>query len=142
LNSDDPIDELNDIIPDEDIPTAFHDPLDDLLHNNEILEAINPNLKLPGPQTDSQPSSFFSVRFFKYFSLLYLLSIFSFLIDIDKSARTFKTNVLIRLKVISITGDFSILFTKNIYLFCVYFHQSCESNVFFFCLHCNHHFVK
>ncbi|CAF4697910.1 unnamed protein product, partial [Rotaria sp. Silwood1] len=55
-NSDDPIDELDAIIDDEDLTMTFHDPLDDLFQNNEMLEVINPNLKLPRPQIDSKPT--------------------------------------------------------------------------------------
>lgn len=62
-SSDDPIDELDAIIDDEDITMTFHDPLDDLFQDNEILEVINPNLKIPRAQLDSQSNSFFSVRF-------------------------------------------------------------------------------
>ncbi len=62
-SSDDPIDELDAIIDDEDITMTFHDPLDDLFDDNEMLEVINPNLKLPRPQVDSQPTGLFSVRF-------------------------------------------------------------------------------
>ncbi|CAF1151520.1 unnamed protein product [Rotaria sp. Silwood1] len=57
-NSDDPIDELDAIIDDEDLTMTFHDPLDDLFQNNEMLEVINPNLKLPRPQIDSKPTDF------------------------------------------------------------------------------------
>ncbi|CAF3337216.1 unnamed protein product [Rotaria socialis] len=58
--SDDPIDELDAIIDDEDLTMTFHDPLDDLFQDNEMLEVINPNLALPRPQMDSQPSGLFS----------------------------------------------------------------------------------
>jgi len=73
-SSDDPIDELDAIIDDEDIAMTFHDPLDDLFDDNEMLEVINPNLKLPRPQIDTQSTGLFSVRF--VFSYLYLLFIF------------------------------------------------------------------
>jgi hypothetical protein len=62
-NSDDPIDELDAIIDDEDITMTFHDPLDDLFDDDQMLEVINPNLKIPRVQTDPEPASFFSVRF-------------------------------------------------------------------------------
>jgi hypothetical protein len=61
LSSYDPIDELDAIIDDEDINTTFHDPLDDLFEDNEVLEAINPNLKLSRPNIDSKPTGLFSV---------------------------------------------------------------------------------
>jgi hypothetical protein len=73
-SSDDPIDELDAIIDDEDVAMTFHDPLDDLFDDNEMLEVINPNLKLPRPQIDTQSTGLFSVRFI--FSYLYLLFIF------------------------------------------------------------------
>ncbi|CAF0783623.1 unnamed protein product [Rotaria sordida] len=60
-NSDDPIDELDAIIDDEDIAMTFHDPLDDLFQDNQMLEVINPNLKLPRPQIDSKPTGLFSL---------------------------------------------------------------------------------
>ena len=63
---DDPIDELDAIIDDEDIAMTFHDPLDDLFQDNEMLEAINPNLKLPRAQIDSQPRGIFSVGSFLF----------------------------------------------------------------------------
>ena len=66
-DSDDPIDELDAIIDDEDITMTFHDPLDDLFEDNEMLEVINPNLKLPRPQMNSQPTGLFSVRDFFLF---------------------------------------------------------------------------
>jgi hypothetical protein len=69
-SSDDPIDELDAIIDDEDIAMTFHDPLDDLFDDNEMLEVINPNLKIPRPQIDTQSTGLFSVRF--VFSYLYL----------------------------------------------------------------------
>lgn len=53
-NSDDPIDELDAIIDDEDITMTFHDPLDDLFDDNEALEVINPNFRIPRAQVDSQ----------------------------------------------------------------------------------------
>ncbi|CAF1457750.1 unnamed protein product, partial [Adineta ricciae] len=59
-DTDDPIHELDDVIPDDDIAMTFHDPLDDLFQDNEMLEVINPNLKLPRPQVDSQPTGLFS----------------------------------------------------------------------------------
>jgi hypothetical protein len=62
-STDDPIDELDAIIDDEDITMTFHDPLDDLFQDDEMLEVINPNLKLPRPQVNSRPSGLFSVRF-------------------------------------------------------------------------------
>lgn len=52
-NSDDPIDELDAIIDDEDITMTFHDPLDDLFEDNEMLEVINPNFRIPRAQLDS-----------------------------------------------------------------------------------------
>lgn len=52
-NSDDPIDELDAIIDDEDITMTFHDPLDDLFQETEMLEVINPNLKLPRAHIDT-----------------------------------------------------------------------------------------
>ena len=57
--SDDPIDDLDAIIDDDDddIGMAFHDPLDDLFQENEMLEVINPNLRLPGSQGGSKGSS-------------------------------------------------------------------------------------
>ncbi|CAF3469005.1 unnamed protein product [Rotaria sp. Silwood1] len=65
-NSDDPIDELDAIIDDEDLTMTFHDPLDDLFQNNEMLEVINPNLKLPRPQIDSKPTGLFSTMNLQY----------------------------------------------------------------------------
>jgi hypothetical protein len=65
-NSDDPIDELDAIIDDEDITMTFHDPLDDLFENDDILEVINPNLKIPRAQIEPESTGFFSVRF-RYF---------------------------------------------------------------------------
>ena len=60
--TDDPIDELDAIIDDEDITTNFHDELDDIFADKQIVEVINPNLKLPRPQVDSRPTGLFSVR--------------------------------------------------------------------------------
>jgi len=57
----DPIDELDAIIDHEDLNTTFHDPLDELYDDNEMLEATNPNLKLPRPNVDSRPTGLFSV---------------------------------------------------------------------------------
>ncbi|CAF1385731.1 unnamed protein product, partial [Rotaria magnacalcarata] len=57
--SDDPIDELDAIIDDEDLTMTFHDPLDDLFQDNEMLEVINPNLALPHSQMSSEPSDRF-----------------------------------------------------------------------------------
>ncbi|CAF4129363.1 unnamed protein product, partial [Rotaria sp. Silwood2] len=71
-NSDDPIDELDAIIDDEDITMTFHDPLDDLFQDNEMLEVINPNLKLPRPQIDSKPTGLFSVRYLVVFLIRHL----------------------------------------------------------------------
>lgn len=63
ISSDDPIDELDAIIDNEDLDLTFHDPLNDLFDDNdEMLEAINPNLQIPRPQVDSKPSGLFSVR--------------------------------------------------------------------------------
>jgi hypothetical protein len=77
--SDDPIDELDAIIDDEDIAMTFHDPIDDIFQDNEMLEVINPNLKLPRPQVNSQPTGLFSVReFFLFF--IYNLSFFFILV--------------------------------------------------------------
>ena len=66
--SHDPINELDDIIEDEDITMTFHDPLDDLIQDNEMFEVINPNLKLPGPQSDSRFAGLLSVRCFSFLS--------------------------------------------------------------------------
>ena len=56
--SDDPIDDLDAIIDDDDdLAMAFHDPLDDLFQDNQMLEVINPNLRLPGSQGGSKRSS-------------------------------------------------------------------------------------
>jgi hypothetical protein len=61
-HSDDPIDDIDAIIDDDDINMAFHDPLDDLFQDDQnILEVINPNLRLPRPQVDSKPIGLFSV---------------------------------------------------------------------------------
>lgn len=60
-NSDDPIDELDAIIDDEDITMTFHDPLDDLFDDNEALEVINPNFRIPRAQVNSQPTDGSSV---------------------------------------------------------------------------------
>lgn len=62
-STDDPIDELDAVIDNEDIDLSmtFHDPLDDLFDNEEMLEVINPNLRLPRPQVDSKPTGLFSV---------------------------------------------------------------------------------
>lgn len=59
---DDPIDELDAIIDNDDLTMTFHDPLDDLFNDDEMLEVINPNLKVPRPQVDSKPTGRFSVR--------------------------------------------------------------------------------
>jgi hypothetical protein len=61
LSSYDPIDELDAIIDNEDIEMAFHDSLNDLYEDNEMLEIVNPNLKLPRPNIDSKPTGLFSV---------------------------------------------------------------------------------
>ena len=61
-DDDDPIHALDAIIDDDDIAMTFHDPLDDLFDDNEMLEVINPNLKIPRPQVNSQPAGLFSVR--------------------------------------------------------------------------------
>ncbi len=61
LSSYDPIDELDSIIDNEDINMTFHDPLNELYEDNETLEVINPNLKLPRPNVDSKPTGLFSV---------------------------------------------------------------------------------
>jgi hypothetical protein len=66
-SSDDPIDELDAIIDDEDITMTFHDPLDDLFDDDQMLEVINPNLKIPRAHMDSQPTGLFSVRFLVLF---------------------------------------------------------------------------
>ncbi|CAF3505225.1 unnamed protein product [Rotaria sordida] len=60
ISSNDPIDELDAIIDNDDLNLTFHDSLDDLYEDNEILEAVNPNVKLPRPNIDSKPSGFFS----------------------------------------------------------------------------------
>ncbi|CAF3931183.1 unnamed protein product [Rotaria magnacalcarata] len=57
----DPIDELDSIIDNEDLNVTFHDPLNDLFEDDDILEAINPNVILPRPIVDSKPSGLFSV---------------------------------------------------------------------------------
>ncbi|CAF0812527.1 unnamed protein product [Didymodactylos carnosus] len=56
----DPFDDLDDIIDDDDLTTMFHDPLDNLFDDEEIIEVYNPNLKLPRPQVDTQPTGLFS----------------------------------------------------------------------------------
>jgi hypothetical protein len=61
LSSYDPIDELDSIIDNEDINTTFHDPLNDLFDDDEILEVRNPNIRLPRPNVDSNPTGLFSV---------------------------------------------------------------------------------
>jgi len=61
LSSYDPIDELDSIIDNEDVNTTFHDPLNDLFDDNEIFEIRNPNLKLPRPNVDLNPTGLFSV---------------------------------------------------------------------------------
>ncbi|CAF2139567.1 unnamed protein product [Rotaria magnacalcarata] len=57
----DPIDELDSIIDNEDLNVTFHDPINDLFEDDDILEAINPNVILPRPIVDSKPSGLFSV---------------------------------------------------------------------------------
>ncbi|CAF3617914.1 unnamed protein product [Rotaria socialis] len=57
----DPIDELDSIIDNEDLNVTFHDPLNDLFDDDDMLEAINPNVMLPRPIVDSKPSGLFSV---------------------------------------------------------------------------------
>ncbi len=57
----DPIDELDAIIDHEDLNMTFHDPLDELYDDNEMLEVMNPNLKLPRPNVNSKPTGLFSV---------------------------------------------------------------------------------
>lgn len=57
----DPIDELDAIIDNEDINGTFHDSLDELYGDNDMLEVMNPNLKLPRPNVDSKPAGLFSV---------------------------------------------------------------------------------
>jgi hypothetical protein len=101
-STDDPIDELDAIIGDEDTGTIFHDPLDDLFDDNdldnEMLEVINPNLKLPRPQLDSQPTGLFSVRIFFFFLYLSIISssfVYSFSVDINKMLVILKTKYLI-----------------------------------------------
>ncbi len=47
LSSYDPIDELDALIDQDDLNRTFHDPLDELYEDNEMLEFTNPNLKLP-----------------------------------------------------------------------------------------------
>jgi hypothetical protein len=47
LSSYDPIDELDAIIDQDDLNRTFHDPLDKLYEDNQMLEVMNPNLKLP-----------------------------------------------------------------------------------------------
>lgn len=85
--SDDPIDELDAIIDDEDIAMAFHDPLDDLFEDEEMLEVINPNLRLPRPQINSRPTGLFSVSSRRVWlfgsSLMHLFVSSSFSIDIN-----------------------------------------------------------
>jgi len=61
LSSYDPIDELDSIIDNEDLNTTFHDPLNDLFDDDEILEVRNPNFRLPRPNVDSNPTGLFSV---------------------------------------------------------------------------------
>ncbi|CAF4713711.1 unnamed protein product [Rotaria socialis] len=56
----DPIDELDSIIDNEDLNVTFHDPLNDLFDDDDMLEAINPNVMLPRPIVDSKPSGLFS----------------------------------------------------------------------------------
>lgn len=68
-SSDDPIDELDAIIDDEDITMTFHDPLDDLFQDNEMLEVINPNFKIPRAQIDAQPTGLSSVSSYFLFSI-------------------------------------------------------------------------
>jgi len=77
-SSDDPIDELDAIIDDEDITMTFHDPLDDLFEDNEMLEVINPNLRLPPPEVNPPSTGRFSVRlfFFVFLSFIYFLFLF------------------------------------------------------------------
>lgn len=60
-NSDDPIDELDAIIDDDDIAMTFHDPLDDLFQESEMLEVINPNLKIPRAHIDTPSTEPFNV---------------------------------------------------------------------------------
>jgi hypothetical protein len=84
-NSDDPIDELDAIIDDEDINMTFHDPLDDLFDDDQMLEVINPNLKIPRAKIDSEPTGFFSVSCLVIKStIFYFCFSFSFSIDIKK----------------------------------------------------------
>ena len=61
LSVHDPIDELDAIIDNEDLNRTFHEPLTDLFEDNEVLEAINTNLKLPRPNLSSEPTGFLSV---------------------------------------------------------------------------------
>jgi hypothetical protein len=57
----DPIDELDAIIDHEDVEMTFHDSLNELYDDNEMLEVVNPNLKLPRANIDSKPTGLFSV---------------------------------------------------------------------------------
>lgn len=61
LSSYDPIDELDSIIDNEDVDMTFHDPLNELFEDNDVLEVRNPNIKLPRPNVDSKPTGLFSV---------------------------------------------------------------------------------
>ncbi|CAF2811538.1 unnamed protein product [Rotaria sp. Silwood2] len=60
ISNNDPIDELDAIIDNEDLNLTFHDSLDDLYEDNEIVEAVNPNFKLPRSNIESNPTGFFS----------------------------------------------------------------------------------
>lgn len=77
-HTDDPIDELDKIIDDEDLTLTFHDPLDDLFQDNEMLEVINPNLKLPRPLIDSKPTGLFSVRYIVVVIFIFIKCLFFF----------------------------------------------------------------
>jgi hypothetical protein len=61
LSTYDPIDELDAIIDNEDVNMVFHDPLNELYEDNEMLEVVNPNLTIPRPNVDSKPTGLFSV---------------------------------------------------------------------------------
>lgn len=61
LNTYDPIDELDAIIDNEDVNTIFHDSLNDLFEDNDLLEARNPNFQIPRPTIDSKPTGLLSV---------------------------------------------------------------------------------
>jgi hypothetical protein len=86
----DPIDELDSIIDNEDLTTPFHDALSDLFDDDvddddEILEVVNPNLKIPRPNVDSQPTGLFAVGFFiRFLYSFFILFYFSFFKEVLK----------------------------------------------------------